>query len=358
MNKIKNLINLGKAFWGYKKQSPVCHYNPIRLWIEPTNFCNLRCIMCPNSSNRPIKKGYMDMKLFKEIINKANPFAYDINLSHRGESLLHPHLIEMIKYAKSKNLHLRLNTNATLLTEEKSSQLIKSGLDFISFSFDGFDKETYEKIRRGAKFNDTILNIVDFLKIKKSLKSSTPYALLEVLAFPEVLKQNVVQRENFLKHFKSLPLNKIEIKPLHNWGGNLPSLNGKEIIQKKMKYTPCTNIWYSLTILWDGSVSPCPQDWYNEFSLGNIKDRSLSEIWNSEKMVYLRKSIAKGEFQKIKICRECNLLWRKNVGGIPVLNLVPFLSENIIGYGNLRRIFKPLEKALLNVNVLSEREEE
>jgi len=316
--------------------------------------------MCPNSSNRPIKKGYMDMKLFKEIIDKVSSSVYDINLSHRGESLLHPQFIEMIEYAKSKNLHLRLNTNATLLTEEKSSQLIKSGLDFISFSFDGFDKETYEKIRRGAKFNNTISNIINFLKIKRDLKSSTPYTLLEVLAFPEVIKENVTQRQKFLNYFKFLPLDKIEIKPLHNWGGNLSlsSMNEKLSVGKGMKYTPCTNIWYSLTILWDGSVSPCPQDWYNEFSLGNIKERSLSEIWNSEKMVYIRRSISKGEFQKIKICRECNLLWRKNVGGIPVLNLVPFLSENIIGYGNLRRIFKPLEKALLNVNILSEREEE
>lgn len=355
MNKIRNLINIGKAFRDYKKQNPVCHCKPLRLWIEPTNFCNLRCIMCPNSSNRRVKKGYMDMELFKEIIDKVSPFVYDINLSHRGESLLHPRFIEMIKYAKSKDLHLRLNTNATLLTEEESSQLIKSGLDFISFSFDGFNKETYEKIRRGAKFNHTISNIVNFLKIKKDFKNSTPYALLEILAFPEVLKEDITQRKNFLKHFESLPLNRIEIKPLHNWGGNLPSLNGKGLIRKEMKYTPCTNIWYSLTILWDGSVSPCPQDWYNEFSLGNIKEKSLLEIWSNKKMTYLRESIAKGEFQKIKICQECNLLWRKNIGGVPVLNLVPFLSENIIGYSGLRRIFNPLEKALLSIDELSER---
>jgi len=356
INKTKHLITLAKAFWSYKRRKSICSYLPLRLWIEPTNICNLRCIMCPNSSDRYIEKGYMDMKLFRKIIDEVSLFTYDVNLSHRGESLLHPELIEMIKYAKLKRLYLRLNTNATLLTEEKSYQLIKSGLDFISFSFDGFDKETYESIRKGAKFDVTVSRIKNFLKIKKELKKSTPYTLLEILAFPEVLEEGENgKKENFLKRFQSLPLDEIEIKPLHNWAGNLPSLEEKELIPRGVVYTPCTNIWYALVVLWNGSVSPCSQDWYDEFSLGNVKESRLSKLWNSERIVFFRRKIARGEFQEIKICKECNLLWRKNVGGIPVLNLVPFLSENIIGYGSLRKKFKPFERTLLNLRALNAR---
>ena len=352
-------MTLAKAFWSYKRRKSICSYLPFRLWIEPTNVCNLRCIMCPNSSKRDIEKGYMDMKLFRKIIDEASLFAYDVNLSHRGESLLHPQLVEMIEYAKSKGLYSRLNTNATLLTEEKSYQLIKSGLDFISFSFDGFDKETYENIRKGAKFDDTISRMTNFLKIKKDLKKSTPYVLLEILAFPEALKERKNgKKEDFLKHFQSLPLDKVEIKPLHNWAGNLPCLEEKELISRGAVYTPCTNIWYALVVLWNGSVSLCSQDWYDQFSLGNVKDSGLSGLWNGKKMVSLRRKIARGEFQEIEICRECNLLWRKNLGGIPVLNLVPFLSENIIGYGSLRKELKSFERALLNLRALNARKRE
>lgn len=352
-------MSLTRAFLSYKRRKPICSYLPLRLWIEPTNFCNLRCVMCPNSSDREIKKGYLDMKLFKKVIDEASLFTYDVNLDHRGESLLHPELMEMVKYAKSKGLYLRLNTNATLLTEEKSCQLIKSGLDFISFSFDGFDKETYESIRRGAKFDTTVSRIINFLKMKKELKSSTPYTLLEILAFPEVLKEGESgKKEDFLKRFQSLPLDEIEIKPLHNWAGNLPSLEEKHLISRGVVYTPCTNLWYAMVVLWDGSVSPCSQDWYDEFSLGNVKENQLSELWNSERMVFFRRKIARGEFQEIKICKECNLLWRKNVGGIPVLNLIPFLSENIIGYGNLRKKFKLFERVVQKVRALNARKRE
>lgn len=356
INKAKHLMTLARSFWGYKRRKLICSYLPLRLWIEPTNVCNLHCVMCPNSnSGQDIEKGYMDMKLFRKIIDEASLFAYDVNLSHRGESLLHPQFMEMIEYAKSKGLYLRLNTNATLLTEEKSYQLIKSGLDFISFSFDGFDKETYERIRKGAKFESVVSRITNFLKIKKGLKKSTPYTLLEILAFPEVSRERENgKKEDFLKRFQSLPLDEVEVKPLHNWAGNLPSLK-EELIPRGVAYTPCTNIWYALVVLWNGSVSPCSQDWYDEFSLGNIKESELSKLWNGKKMVSFRRKIATGKFKEIKICKECNLLWRKNLGGIPVLNLIPFLSENIIGYGNLRQKFKPFERTLLNVRALNAR---
>jgi len=355
-NRANHIMALAKAFWGYKRRKSMCSYLPLRLWIEPTNVCNLRCIMCPNSSNRKIEKGYMDMKLFTKVIDEASLFAYDVNLSHRGESLLHPKIIEMIKYAKSKGLFIRLNTNATLLTEEKSYQLIESGLDFISFSFDGFDKESYESVRKGAKFDVSVSRIVKFLEIKKDLRKSTPYALLEILAFPEFLKAGENgKKENFLNRFRSLPLEEVQIKPLHNWGGNLPSCEAEQFVRRGAVYTPCTNIWYALVVLWNGSVSPCSQDWYDEFSLGNVKESKLSKLWNGKRMVSLRGKIAADKFQEIKICKECNLLWRKNLGGIPVLNLVPFLSENIIGYGNLRKKFRPFERALLNMRALNAR---
>jgi len=49
LKKIRNLINIPRSIYHYKKGSLNLPYLPNALWIEPTNTCNLKCIMCPNS---------------------------------------------------------------------------------------------------------------------------------------------------------------------------------------------------------------------------------------------------------------------------------------------------------------------
>ena len=88
----------------------------------------------------------MDMDLYRKIVDEAKEFIFDINLNHRGESLLHPEIVEAIKYAKQNKMFTRLHTNASLLTEDLAENIIAAGLDRISFSFDGYTKETYEKM--------------------------------------------------------------------------------------------------------------------------------------------------------------------------------------------------------------------
>ncbi|GAI28295.1 unnamed protein product, partial [marine sediment metagenome] len=151
-----------------------CNYMPIRLWVEITSRCNLKCRLCVNKDIPPSLKGDMDFDLYKKIINEATGSVYDINLFHRGEPLLHPKLIPIISYAKSRGIKTRIHTNATLLNPELSKKIILSGLDLISFSFDGYTEKTYEKNRIGASYEKSLNNIIDFLRIKKELKSKKP----------------------------------------------------------------------------------------------------------------------------------------------------------------------------------------
>ncbi|GAH58289.1 unnamed protein product [marine sediment metagenome] len=95
----------------------------------------------------------MDLGLYKKIIDEVKNYVYDINLFHRGEPLLHPSIIDIISYANNKNIKTRIHTNSTLLTPELSRKIILSGLDLISFSFDGYTKETYEKNRVNANYD-------------------------------------------------------------------------------------------------------------------------------------------------------------------------------------------------------------
>jgi len=335
MNKVQYYHRLINLFLNYKRGKTKLSYLPVRLWIEPTNYCNLRCIMCPNKELKKQEKGYMDFELFKRIIDEASKFVFDVHLLHRGESLLHPDFFKMVKYAHEAKIVTKFHTNGTLLDEEKSHKLIESGLDQISFSFDGYDKETYESIRVGGDYKKTIGNIVQFLQIKKKLNSKKPFAILELISFSNSPKKmEYSKKEEFINNFKGLPLDKMEIKEMHNWAGEVVENQSQGIgtkikKQKSKNYSPCTFLWQALIIFWNGCVLPCTQDFHGYYTLGNVKDSSITEIWNNERMVNLRKKMIDRDIENLKTCSNCDRLWRKKILGIPKEYLWKFLLKKM-----------------------------
>lgn len=332
-NKIKHFLDLIKIYRSYKKQRLKCTYFPIRLWIEPTSMCNLKCSLCPNKDMSGNQKGLMDFELFKKIIDEVSTYAYDINLFHRGESLLHADIVEMIQYAKSRGVYTRIHTNGTLLTESLSRQIFNSGLDFLSFSFDSYDKKLYETNRVNSDFDKTLSNIVTFLEMKKKLKRKKPFTVLQFMEYSgNSSKIQESQKDLFISRFKQLPLNKIIVRQPHNWAGNISNITKEDLISRKKHLIPCTFLWYSATIFWDGSVVPCPQDFNGEMILGNMQSQSLSEIWEGEKIQDLRRRMHQKSLQDDLPCAKCDRIWRNTFCGVPTDYLAPFLRDNIKTY--------------------------
>ena len=341
MVSIKKLYTLARIFWDYQRRKIICPHLPTRFWIESTDMCNLKCIMCLNKSVPAEKKGFMDLELYKKIIDEVSGYAQDICLSHRGEPLMHPDIFEMIEYAKKKGLYIRLHTNATLLTEGNTRELLESGLDLISFSFDGYDKETYEKIRVNANFDETLNNIANLLKLKREMNKKSPYTILEVIEFPEYTQEmKQAKRKKFQMKLNSMHLDEFIIKKLHNWAGDYSLETEKK---KSKNYLPCTFPWYASVILWDGTVVPCPQDFFGNYQIGNVSANMLSELWNNDKMISLRKKMVNEDIQDLKSCANCDRLYRKTLFGVPTQYLIPFLIDNI-GYNTLRKLIKSHER--------------
>jgi len=318
------VLNLVRIYFDYilKRTRPV--KLPHRLWVEPTNRCNLRCIICPNSNESILPpRGLMDFDMFMGIVDEASGFVYDINLFHRGESLLHPRIYEMIRYASRKGLRTRLHTNATLLTRENAERIFESGLHYISISFDGYDKDTYEAIRKGASFTKTYSNLVQFLKKKKEKASKRPFTVLQVIeSWNEPKEVMRLKRKEFMSALKGLPLDKVSIRVPHNWGGSYGEAGGRIS-------SLCTFPWYSLTIFWNGEVVPCPQDFYGNLSVGNIRDSDIRSIWNGDRLVTHRKALIGGRIEDLDPCRCCDMLRRKTFLGAPTNYLTTFLRENL-----------------------------
>ena len=319
MKKIKYLRKLGRIYFAYifKKQKVTCP--PIKLWIEVSSRCNLKCRLCVNKDMPSLAKGDMDFELYKKIIDQSKDYVFDVNLFHRGEPLIHPQIVEMVKYGTQNNLKTRIHTNGSLLTPELSKKIIAAGLNMISFSFDGYTKATYEKNRIGAVYENTLKNITSFLKIKKELNSLTPFTALQVMEFDEKIshKNFQIQKKEFIKNFENLPLDRLVIRTPHNWGGNLDIDGVVKADRKKSKFTACTFPWYALVIFHDGKVYPCPQDFYGNLPIGDANNDSLKDLFNNEVMQNIRKSFKNKDIDNLSPCNNCDRCRRETFMGIP-----------------------------------------
>ena len=113
--------------------------NPDRMYLESTNVCNLRCVMCPNGLGmltRP--KGFMDYDLFTQIIDEMAPRVKTTTLHIWGEPLLHPRFVEMFRYLREQAPHqpVEFSTNGSVLTSDKARELVEVGFEQINFSLD------------------------------------------------------------------------------------------------------------------------------------------------------------------------------------------------------------------------------
>lgn len=339
MNLLTKVATLSKILQKYKAKKITMDTLPVRLWIESSLVCNLKCMMCPNKEIPNSDKGIMDLGLFKKIIDEAKDFASDINIHHRGEPLTNPNLSAMIRYAKDAGLTVRFHTNATLLDKAKAEQIIKEQPDLVSISFDGFQEDIYEEVRQGADFDKTVANIFNFLETKKNAKAAKPYTVVERIDFPKLRDKVDASKVNELAaQFKQRGLDELIIKKEYNWTTQaIPDISDLQT------YKACTFPWYAMVICWDGTVTPCPQDYMAGINLGNVAKKSIKEIWNDTPYQELRKNLL-NDLGSLSLCRKCDRLCRKQVAGLPFQYLVSFLCDHFIGYGKMRKLIGSFER--------------
>lgn len=136
------------------RHSADTHYLPVKLDIENVSRCNFHCTMC-QVSDWPKFQRAADMSLedFKRLID-AQYGLVEIKLQGMGEPLLQGEdYFAMIRYARARRIWVRTTTNASLLhLTDNYKKLVDSGVNEIQISVDGACKETFERIRRGSRF--------------------------------------------------------------------------------------------------------------------------------------------------------------------------------------------------------------
>lgn len=300
----------------WMRGSTVLPYPPLKLHLESTSICNLRCPMCPQSIDA-VKgdTGYIDLDLYRRIVDQAAGYVREVNLFFRGEPLLHKHMPELLRYGRSKGVRLHVNTNATVLREKQARMLIEDGAAKVTISFDGPDKATYEKMRKGAKYEVTLENVRGYLRLVKEYQANgwpVPYTVMQVILpyDPESPGPDVPDHMKAL--FAGLPVNEWDPIWPHGWAGVMQENGVVDAQPYGSNYHPCNWLWKSLAIYWDGRVASCCADFSGDQIIGDVKTQSLAQIWNGEGMVRLRNLQVQGRYKEAPLCSGCDAVWQKD----------------------------------------------
>ncbi len=285
---------------------------PLILDLEPTNLCNLDCLMCSRQlMKRPV--GKMEFGLFKKIADEAaKEGCKGIRLIRFGEPLLHEGIFDIVGYASGKGLLTHITTNGLLLDEEKIGRIFESGLDSIIFSFQGVDRKGYALMRNNQQYEMLEESIKALAGERKKRGLEKPF----IQVTTTVLDETEEEIKGFYGKWRGVA-DKVD-----HWFTSLERLEDverakplferqkvKEMLAERENETGrmgrCNEVLTKLSVSWDGIVTACCGDYDNFLEVGNFKESSLKEIWNCKKLNYLREVLGRGEREKIPFCAKC-----------------------------------------------------
>ncbi|MBN1764835.1 MAG: radical SAM protein [Sedimentisphaerales bacterium] len=283
---------------------------PRFILVETVRICNARCPFCTVDKWDP-KVPFMPEPLFDKIADELIEHAdwiFYVYLQKAGEPLLDKHITRRIRRLKEGGIRrINLSTNASLLNEARATELLEAGLDEIMLSIDSIQKEKYEEMRPGLKFDTVIRNIKTYFRMRDQVKPDSVIRVRGVSFYdldnPE--DQESLQRwEEFWEELKK-PQDRIYMKRPHSWGNQHKW--DDHIPKYDLTYHPCILPWSTFNISSDGTVPLCGQDYDGKMQLGDVNQQTIKEIWNSKKWHEIRTLHSRGDRNELPFCRGCRL---------------------------------------------------
>lgn len=334
-----------------------------KVYIEPTSDCNLNCKTCVRHSWDE-EMGNMKLDVYRKLIEELKDFnsLERVSFWGIGEPLYHPKIAEMVGLVSELGVKTQMITNALLLTEEKSKDLLEAGLDSIVVSVDGTSPETMADIRSGADLAQVIENVKNFRRLRDKMKRDVEIGIEYVIMKSNVDELKDLRRlafdlgasfiflTNLLPYTEdmtdeilysfSISRSQPEIRTHHRPEIYLPPTDLREDIIKdiaavggkssnistsQVPFNPhrgyCKFIEDgSIAVNWRGEVSPCialmhTYDLYvrdrekhiEKYVLGNLAEDELASIWYSDEFVDFRKQVKEFPFSDCTQCSGCEM---------------------------------------------------
>jgi len=263
---------------------------PLNIDIEVSSKCQIQCDHCFTQYMDIGENGFMPLEMYKKIVKECGENGlFTLKFSMRGEPLLHPDIVEMVRFAKEQGIkEVWINTNGGKLTEKMSRDLLSAGVDWLTVSFDGLG-EMYESIRKPLKYEESLNNLKTLRRVRDELGVNT---LLNVQTLWSAIKENPKEYLDTMR-------------PIVDRIAYNPDMNFKEIILVPDDEFVCPRLWQRLAITSKGNYLKCPSDFQMEEIIGNVSEFSVKEAWDILQGKQRRQQLA-GHKKDSVVCNKCH----------------------------------------------------
>lgn len=274
---------------------------PPYLLLEPVSACNLRCPFCfqiDKSFTRKPYMGVMDFDLFKKVIDEADELGIGaVTLASRGEPTMHKKLSDMLyyMYSKSNIFEVKLNTNASFLTEDICNKIFKTQVTQVVVSADHYEKTSFEKLRLGANFEAIVENVDMLYRIRKNYPNS-----VTEIRVSGVDSTKTLDRKKFHDFWIERADHVSAGYAIERWD-TYNNTEHPEISQA------CDFLWDRMYVWFDGKSNPCDADYKSYLSYGSVKDSSIKDVWNGKAVRELRQKHLSGGRKNVDPCNKCGV---------------------------------------------------
>jgi MoaA/NifB/PqqE/SkfB family radical SAM enzyme len=323
---------------------------PVCLYLEVTNRCNLLCTTCPRTYVELEPPADMSWELFTTIVDQV-PNVKRAVLHGVGEPMLVKNLPQMVRYLKDRGIYTLFNTNGTLLTERNGRAMIDSGLDEMRVSLDASNPTSYLAVRGKNYFARILHNVRRF----RELQERESQALPRVSAWLTGLKETIAELPDFVRVAADIGVKEVYLQRLVFFEDDAiglarpdqalyESLDREErsLLAAAEELATSLGITFSasgaasepgMSLKRDGDSSPwslCRRPWsvmyftangralpcciapfsqrgYENYTLGDATQSSLRDIWNGDAYVDFRSALLSDE--PPKACASCGLRW-------------------------------------------------
>lgn len=276
--------------------------------LEITRKCNERCVHCyiPHED----KSNDIEPKLYYSILDQlAEMGTLGLTITG-GEPLLHPNILDFLRYAHKKDFKISILSNATCLTNEIITVFKEVRLNMIAISLYSMCPEEHDLITQlQGSFEKTKRNIEKMLTNDIPMQINCPLTKINYSSFKEVLKwcrerklrpyvdhllmarydfsdsnldyrMNDEQLELFLRDSMEQDIN--YQKRLEQ-----PSISSQITKKEREEKIICGAGVSSACINSEGNIFPCAG--WQQYNIGNASVTKIKDIWeNSEKVQWLR----------------------------------------------------------------------
>jgi MoaA/NifB/PqqE/SkfB family radical SAM enzyme len=324
------------------EQEPVC------LYLETTNRCNLLCETCPRTFEDLEPPADMSWELFTGIVDQF-PRIARVVLHGVGEPMMVKALPRMVRYLKQRGTYVLFNTNGTLLTERKGRELIAAGLDELRVSLDAAEPRAFLAVRGKDMFARIVRNVRGLTQLQRAEGIERPVVSLWLTGLKETIDQLpdfvrlahaigvaevYLQRLVFMPEARGLaraesalfeklegeePERLAEAAALADALGVRFNASGATEPGTSLKradgdqpWSLCRRPWTLMYFTAHGRAIPCciapfSMRGYDEFTLGDATQESLRHIWNGARYQQFRRALLSET--PPAACASCGVRW-------------------------------------------------